>query len=48
VPDPAWQDAIIAAVEQFEVTAAEMAADYLTKTKGLPNTERVIEMEMTI
>lgn len=47
-PEPAWQEAIIAAVEQFEVTAGEMAADYLTKTKGLPSTERVVEMEMTI
>lgn len=48
LPDPSWQDAIIAAVEQFEATAAEMAADYRTKTKGLPTTERVVEMEMTI
>jgi hypothetical protein len=46
-PEPGWQNAIIAAVERFEVTAAEMTADYLAKTKGLPTTERVVEMEMT-
>lgn len=48
LPDPAWQEAIITAVEEFEITAAEMTADYLAKTKGLPATERVVEMEMTI
>lgn len=47
-PDPAWQDAIVAAVEQFEATAAEMIADYLAKTEGLPATERIIFQEMTI
>lgn len=40
LPDPAWQEAIIAAAEQFETTAAEMVADYATKTAGLPATER--------
>lgn len=40
LPDPAWHEAIIAAVEQFETTAAEMVADYTTKTAGLPATER--------
>jgi hypothetical protein len=39
-PDPAWQEAIVAAAEQFETTAAEMVADYATKTAGLPATER--------
>ncbi|MCU1687823.1 MAG: hypothetical protein JWQ81_8562 [Amycolatopsis sp.] len=39
-PDPAWHEAIIAAAEQFETTAAEMVADYATKTAGLPATER--------
>lgn len=39
-PDPAWHAAIIAAAEQFEATAAEMTADYLAKTAGLPATER--------
>jgi len=49
LPDPAWHEAIIAAAEQFETTAAEMVADYATKTKGLPATERTSDyMEMTI
>ncbi len=48
LPDPAWQDAIVAAVEQFEATAAEMVAEYAALTDGLPATERVTEMEMRI
>lgn len=49
LPDPAWQEALVAAAEQFEETAAEMVADYATKTKGLPVTERTPDfMEMTI
>ncbi|MGH2868244.1 MAG: lambda exonuclease family protein [Solirubrobacteraceae bacterium] len=47
-PDPAWQEAIAAAAEQFEAAAAEMIADYLAKTEGLPATERIIYQEMTI
>lgn len=47
-PDPAWHEAIIAAAEQFETTAAEMTADYQAKTKGLPATERTTFMELTI
>ncbi|HWC21007.1 MAG TPA: hypothetical protein VG502_01785, partial [Flexivirga sp.] len=47
-PDPEWQEAIVAVAERFEVAAAEMTADYLAKTVGLPATERTIEMEMTI
>jgi hypothetical protein len=39
-PDPAWHEAITAAAEQFETTAAEMVADYTTKTAGLPATKR--------
>jgi predicted phage-related endonuclease len=39
-PDPTWHEAIIAAAEQFETTAAEMVSDYATKTAGLPATER--------
>jgi hypothetical protein len=49
LPDPAWQHALVAAAEQFETTAAEMVADYLAKTEGLPATERTPDfMEMTI
>ncbi|MFB9926049.1 lambda exonuclease family protein [Amycolatopsis halotolerans] len=48
-PDPLWHKAIITAAEQFEATAAEMTADYLAKTEGLPATERTPDfMEMTI
>lgn len=47
-PDPAWQEALITAAEQFEATAAQMSADYLAKTDGLPATERIILQELTI
>jgi hypothetical protein len=47
-PDPAWFDAILAAVTAFEDTASLMVAVYTAATEGLPMTERVIEMEMVI
>jgi hypothetical protein len=47
-PDPRWFDAIIAAVEQFEKTAAEMIANYEASVADLPMTERVVEQEMVI
>jgi hypothetical protein len=47
-PDPDWQKAIVAAVKQFEVTAAAMVAEYETKTEGLPATERIPFVEMRI
>lgn len=40
-PDPRWFAAIIAAVETFESTAAEMVDAYLTRVDGLPATERI-------
>lgn len=40
-PDPAWQAAIVAAVANFETTAAEMVARYTAATEGLPATERI-------
>lgn len=40
-PDPAWHDAIKAAVTQFEKTAAEMVAAYAQATSGCPPTERL-------
>lgn len=46
-PDPAWHEAITAAVTKFETTAAEMVAAYTEATKTLPATER-IDMEITI
>lgn len=40
-PDPDWHAAILAALEQFELTAAEMVATYTERTDGLPVTERL-------
>jgi hypothetical protein len=47
-PDQRWFDAIVEAVKQFEATATAMIARYEAVTIGLPMTERVIEMEMTL
>ncbi len=47
-PDPEWHAAIEAACRQFETTAAEMVAAYEQKTAGLPKTERVMELEMSL
>lgn len=47
-PDPAWFKAIVAAVAAFETTAAEMVAAYEQATKGLPQTERALDLEMVI
>lgn len=43
--DPKWADAIVEAVTAFEETAAEMTDTYLTRTAGLPATERRIPVE---
>lgn len=40
-PDPAWHDAITAAVTKFEKTAADMCAAYTQATTALPTTERI-------
>lgn len=40
-PDPAWQEAIVAAVHAFEDKAARMVADYRARTATLPKTERL-------
>lgn len=47
-PDPVWQEAIICAVEQFEITAAEMVAEYTALTEGLPPTKRLVYQDMVI
>jgi hypothetical protein len=48
-PDPRWFDAILAAVETFEQTAAEMVATYQAAVAGLPATERsTYDMEIVI
>ena len=47
-PDERWHEAIVAAAAKFEECAAEMVAAYKQATDGLPQTERVTEMEMVI
>jgi hypothetical protein len=47
-PDLEWFGAIVLAVASFETKAAEMVAAYEKATKGLPATERPIEMEMIL
>jgi hypothetical protein len=47
-PSQQWHDAIIAAATQFETTSVEMVAAYRNATQGLPTTERVVEMEMSL
>lgn len=49
LPDPAWQEAIVAAVAKFETTAAEMVAAYNQATEGLPPTERLdLDVEIKV
>ena len=40
-PDPAWHEAITAACVAFENTARETVADYRNKVAGMPNTDRL-------
>jgi putative phage-type endonuclease len=47
-PDPRWHEVIVAAVEKFEDTAEQMQAAYTEATEGLPPTERVVELEMSL
>ncbi|HLT11560.1 MAG TPA: YqaJ viral recombinase family protein [Micromonosporaceae bacterium] len=48
-PDPRWHETIVAAVEAFEMAAAEMLALYRERTAGLPGTERgTYDMEVMI
>lgn len=47
-PDPRWQEAIVAAVENFERAVEQMASDYLAAVDGLPATERVTDLELVI
>lgn len=48
-PDPRWHEAILAAVEAFERTAAEMIARYEVAVAGFPMTERsTYDMEVVI
>lgn len=47
-PDRRWFDAIEAAAKKFELTVADMITCYNAAIEGLPATERVVEMEMTL
>ncbi len=47
-PDEEWFADIVTAVSSFEATAHYMAVDYEAATKGLPATERTVELEMVI
>lgn len=47
-PDPVWFSAIIAAVRLFEENSAAMVATYTQATRGLPATERTVDLEMSL
>ena len=47
-PDERWFAAIVEAVRAFEKAAERMASDYLGAVAGLPVTERVAELEMSL
>jgi hypothetical protein len=47
-PDQRWFNAITETVERFEGTAAAMVARYEAVTAGMPMTERLVEMELTL
>jgi hypothetical protein len=48
LPDQRWFDAIRYAVQEFEVVAAQMIANYTSATTNMPATERVTELEMVL
>jgi len=47
-PEPDWFDAIVAAVTSFELAASLMVEQYREATRGLPMTERAVELEMIL
>lgn len=47
-PDPAWHDAIVAAVAAFEAAAAQAIAAYEWAAGGLPATEPIPDLELVI
>lgn len=47
-PDLRWFDAIIAAVTKFEATAEDMIAQYNKAVAGLPETERVFDLDRIV
>lgn len=48
LPDERWREAIVAAVEKFEESAAAIIAAYTIAAEGLPTTNRNIALEMVI
>ena len=48
LPQPQWAEAIVAAVNAFEDTVADIIGTYTTRTAGLHTTERRIELEISI
>ena len=48
LPDPDWQEAILAAVDAFEQAADRMTREYRAATEGMPPTERIVYEEMVI
>jgi hypothetical protein len=47
-PDEEWQAAIVSAVATFEGHAKQMCAQYRAAVRGLPMTERIVELEMSL
>jgi putative phage-type endonuclease len=47
-PQDDWFEAIEAACRQFETTAVGMVAAYHAAANGLPATERIVELEMSL
>lgn len=47
-PDARWQKAIVEACRMFEANASELVATYLDTVAGMPMTERVVELEMSL
>lgn len=48
LPDPAWHDAILAAVTAFEDAATAMTTTYRERVQGMPATERGLYEEMRL
>lgn len=47
-PDPDWAEAIVSAVATLEGHAKQMCAKYRAAVRGLPMTERVLDLEVVI
>jgi hypothetical protein len=47
-PDPAWHEAILAAVTAFEAQAEELRAAWCEKSEGLPATDPIPDLEVLV